>query len=86
MINKLAESHVRVPVEFPSMCESQLFTLKTEIYLVLPSSPSDGQASAPAFVTHRDELSTLSKHPARGNRSNQRSLREPEEVKHKHRE
>lgn len=63
MINKLAESHIYVP-EFPSMCDSQLFTLRKEVYLVLPSSPSDGQVSAQAFVTHRDELSTLNKYLA----------------------
>lgn len=61
MINKLDERHVGVPMEFPSMCDSQLFTLRKEVYLVVASSPSDSQVSAPAFVTHHDELSTLNK-------------------------
>lgn len=57
MINKLL-------VAFPSMCDLQLFTLRKKIYLVLASSSSDGQVSAPPFVTHHGELTALNKHLA----------------------
>lgn len=66
MINKLTESVFFVLVEFQSMCNSQLFTLREEIYLVVPSSPSHGQVPAPAFVTHHDELSTLNERLSSG--------------------
>lgn len=53
--NKLAKSHACEPAEFSSMCDSQLFTLTKEVYLVLASSSSDGKVSGPAFVTQHDE-------------------------------
>ncbi len=68
MINKLAEN-VCMHVEFQSVCNWQLLTLKTELYLVVPSSPSDGQDLATEFVTHHDELPTLSERLSSGRRN-----------------
>ncbi|KAM7396375.1 hypothetical protein PAMP_019420 [Pampus punctatissimus] len=41
MMNKLATGHVCAPLEFPPMCDSQLFALRKEVYLDLTSTPSD---------------------------------------------
>lgn len=55
---------------------------RKEIYLVLSSSPSDGQVSAPALVSHHDELFTLNQRLSWG-RSNWRHLGTTEEIRHK---